>query len=189
MADSCNPDEHCPADDLGAYLDGELPAPRRNEIELHLAACAGCNGELNFQKKMLLVLEAPLADVDIELPKDFTKRVVTNAESRVEGLRRPGERLNALFICVALFLFSLFALGADASRGFAVVSAAFDALGAIVGTSIHFILDVGLAVSIILRTLFLNSFSGALGTGIFAVIVFVALAIVFSRYFLRQGRA
>jgi anti-sigma factor RsiW len=189
MADTFKQSEHCPAEDLGAYLDGELPAERRDAVERHLAACSGCNSELNFQKKMLLAIEASPIEAGIELPKDFTKRIVTNAESRVDGLRRPKERLNALFICAALFLFSLFALGADAGRTFAIFGVVFDTVGAVAGTATHFALDMGLAAAVILRTLFLNAFSGIAGTGILAAVVFVVAAILFSRFFLRQGRA
>ena len=181
--------EKCPVDDLGAYLDGELSADARDAIERHVASCADCNRELNFQKKILLALESPLSDDDVELPKDFTKKVVVNAETRVNGLRRPKERLDALFIAVALLLFSLFALGTDARRTFGVVGAVFETMSAVVGTTAHFVLDMGIAGSVILRTLFVNAFSGISGAGIFAVVVFVILAAVFSRSILKQGRA
>ena len=189
MTDRINDRRHCTADDFGAYLDGELAAERRREVELHLADCHECNDELNFQKRLLLALEAPLADVEIELPKDFTKRVVAHAETRVDGLRQPNERLNALFICVALLLFSLFALGAEVEATFATVGLVFDVIGAVGGTAIHFVLDMGLAAAVIVKTLFLTIFSGASGPGVAAVVVFLVVATFLSRYLLRQDRA
>ena len=138
---------------------------------------------------MLLALDGPFAETEIELPKDFTKRVVTAAESRVDGLRRPKERLNALFICSALSLFSLFALGADAGRTFAVVDSTIDIVGAIVGTVGHFVLDIGLAAAIILKTLVFIAFSDSAGPALLAALLIVGAGVLFSRFLLRQDRA
>jgi hypothetical protein len=188
MAEILETNEKCPVDELGAYLDGELAAERRGEVELHVSACTSCNRDLNFQKKMLLVLEGPI-DGEFELPEDFTKRIVTAAESRVDGLRRPKERRNALLICSALGLFSLFALGADTGRAFGVVGSTVEIAGAVIGTVGHFVLDIGLAATVILKTLVLITFAGSAAPTVVGAALIVGAVLVFSRILLRQRRA
>src|SRR2546421_46883 len=107
----------CPLDEIASYIDGELDAPREMELDAHFSQCAACSDELNLQKQFLCSLESSLKhESELELPPNFTKQIVANAESTVSGLRRPRERFNALFICAGLMLFILFALGPDAGR-------------------------------------------------------------------------
>src|SRR5687767_7691259 len=92
----------CPSPELSAYIDGELSPREELELEVHLAECRTCADELNLQKSFLNALDSSLDDeIEIPLPKNFTKSVVANAESRVNGLRHPHEWRNAAFICVA----------------------------------------------------------------------------------------
>ena len=109
----------CPSPELSAYLDGELSAPDEIVLEEHMSSCQICTDDLNLQKSFLNALDYSLDEGnEIELPKNFTRSVVANAESRVSGLRRPHERRNAAFICAALIVFSLFALGSSAKKTF-----------------------------------------------------------------------
>mgnify|MGYP001607530754 FL=1 len=95
----------CPLEEISLYLDGELSSKDEMLLELHLVNCSVCREELNSQKKMLSALSFAFAKPhEIELPKDFTKVVVTKAESGVKGLRCRKERLQALFLCSVLFL-------------------------------------------------------------------------------------
>lgn len=106
----------CPTLEIAAYADGELANERELEIEAHLAECAECSEELRLQKQFLCSLNSSLSgEFDIDLPANFTERLVTNAESSVIGLRRPSELYSAVFVCAALLLFVLFALGPDAN--------------------------------------------------------------------------
>src|SRR5262249_2163468 len=107
----------CPSLDIAAYIDGELSPDAEIALERHLATCSFCTEELNLQKQFVNALNCSLGAVP-EIPADFTKRIVTNAESNVRGLRRKSEWLNALFVCVALLFFVLFALGANARGAF-----------------------------------------------------------------------
>jgi hypothetical protein len=66
----------------------------------------------------------------------------------VSGLRRPRERFNAAFICAALGLFALFALGSDADGLFTIVAQAASVAG-IVG---HLVYSVMLGAAIIVRS-------------------------------------
>jgi hypothetical protein len=54
--------------------------------------CSVCADDLNLQKSFLNALDSSLdEETEIRLPKNFTKTVVANAESRVSGLRHPHE--------------------------------------------------------------------------------------------------
>src|SRR2546423_3864915 len=93
----------CPTDEIAAFIDGEMDPVREFELETHLALCEICSLELNQQKQFLCGLSSSLKHEDeIELPANFAKLIVANAESTVTGLRRPRERFNAIFICAGL---------------------------------------------------------------------------------------
>src|SRR5690349_11921217 len=85
----------CPSIEIASYLDGELSPDLELQLEAHLAKCVICTQELNDQKHFINALNNSLIDGP-DLPTDFTKRIVTNAESGVSGLRQKKERLNAV---------------------------------------------------------------------------------------------
>ncbi len=175
--------------DLAAYLDGELSPRAELDLEMHLAACRSCVGELNEQKKLLQALDCALeSDRKIQLPANFTRVIVANAESKVNGLRRPQERFKALFVCAALFLLILLGLGGEMKTVFYTFVKFADQFLAIGGFAWNLIYDVAVGAAIILRSLshgviFHSSVS-------FAALIsfFVVLLIVFSRVALRSNR-
>ena len=91
---------NCENFDLAAFVDGELDAHADLAIEAHLGACPSCRSELNAQKQFLRMLETSLRkpEAEMELPRDFSKRIITTAENNVVGLRSWKERFNAVFI-------------------------------------------------------------------------------------------
>lgn len=104
----------CPRDDIGAFVDGELSTQRAAELEEHIAGCHVCGVALREQKQILWAITASLeSGDDLSLPPDFSKRVISNAESSVAGLRRPNEILTAVCISSALLIFVLFAFGGE----------------------------------------------------------------------------
>ncbi len=144
----------CPTMEIASYVDGELDPARELELENHFASCGSCADELNLQKQFLCALSSTLTgESEIELPANFAEKIVANAESSVSGLRKPIERFNALFICSALLLFVLFAIGADASalvgRGVDILDK-ISAVGGFVG---HVIYSILLGVGVVLRSL------------------------------------
>ena len=170
----------CPSDEIAAYIDGELDASRELELDAHFLTCSACSDEIKQQKQFLCELDANLRDAgEIDLPANFTKTIVANAESTVSGLRRPRERFNALFICAGLFLFALFALGTDASRVFRGLAVAFDQIAAVGGFFGHLVYSVFLGVAIIVRSLaaqlrFDLLIAGALTATIAALLMFIS---------------
>lgn len=172
----------CPSTDISAYIDGELSIEALNELEEHLAVCRLCSNELNEQKKFIQVLDHSLGN-DLEIPADFTKRIVTNAESTVGGLRRRNEWLSALFVCCALFFFILFTLGANAGNAFGVFFDVFGRLVAVAGFAAHFVYDVSIGGVIILR-----SIGSQPGFGQRASLALVGTLIVLLYWFSRPRR-
>jgi anti-sigma factor RsiW len=144
----------CPSPEISAYIDGELSASGERELELHIAGCSICADDLNLQKTFLNALESSLDDkTTIELPKNFTRAVVANAESRVSGLRRPGERRNAALICAVLILFSVFALGSNSEKALAATSSVVEQLIAVVVSVGHVVYHFALGTTIVFRSL------------------------------------
>ncbi len=142
----------CPTAEISAYIDGELDPARELEMECHFAACPECIAELNLQKRFLCDLNSSLKNQQIELPADFTKQIVTNAESTVAGLRRPTERFNAVFICAAILLFVLFATGAEAGTVAAKFYSFFERIAMVGGMLGHLVYSLVLGVVIVVRT-------------------------------------
>ena len=142
----------CPSYEIAAYIDGELDLSREMEFELHLTKCDLCSVELNRQKHFLCTLNASLMqENDIELPPDFAKKIVVSAESEVSGLRRPRERFNAVFICVTLSLFTLFAVGAGSGAVFGGISSTFEQIAAVGGFFGHIVYSFLVGVVVVLR--------------------------------------
>jgi hypothetical protein len=161
--------------DIAAYIDGELRAREELELEMHLAVCQECNKELNEQKKLLRVLDFAFeSENEIEMPANFTRIVIANAESKVSGLRRPQERLKALFVCAALFLLILLGLGGETKPVFAALGKFLEQFLAVSGFVWNLIYDAAYGAAIILRSIsqqmFFNSnFSFAVLLGLFFI--------------------
>ncbi len=169
----------CPINDIAAYIDGELSTIREIELDVHFAACESCLFELNEQKRFLREIESSLHNEhDMELPSNFTKVVVANAESAVSGLRRPGERFNALFVCVSLGLFVLFAVGPEAGKVIAGVADFADQSAAVAGFFGHLIYSLFLGVVIILRAVASQGSVNSLSVLALVSIVILALTAV-----------
>jgi hypothetical protein len=142
----------CPSVDIAAYIDGELSPDGELTLESHFSTCRTCKDELNLQKQFVNALNFSLRDLP-ELPKDFTKRIVTSAESEVRGLRHRRERLDAMFITAGLFLFVLFTLGVKAPGSFSTAASALGSWLAVVDVASHAVYDFAIGVVIILRSL------------------------------------
>ena len=144
----------CPRDQISSYIDGELGPGQELELELHFASCRRCAEELMLQRQFLCELEASLEnEPEIELPNDFTKVVVANAESRVSGLRRPTERFNAAFICSGLFLVMMFSIGAASGDALGAAFHILEKTAAVASFVGHFAYDMAIGAVIIIRSL------------------------------------
>ncbi len=177
--------DNCPTFEIAAYIDGELDLARELELETHFSACPVCSEELNHQKQFLCTLNSSLRSEDeIELPKDFTKQIVANAESNVVGLRNSRERLNAVFIVAALALFVLFALGGEAGSLVAGFRTVLDQTAAVAGFVGRLVYSFFVGITVVTRAM-----AAPFQTGLMISLTFFAFASVFLvRVFNRLGR-
>jgi anti-sigma factor RsiW len=174
--------------EIAAYIDGELLPREEIELERHLASCSDCSRELNEQKKLLCALDFVLEkEHEIELPENFTKVVVTTAESRVSGLRRPQERSKALFVCTALFLLLLLGLGSETETVLGTFSKFAEQTYAVGGFVLHLIYSFSVGTAIVLRSLsYLFVFNSTISAAFFIGFVFVCLCAA-TRFIIRSN--
>jgi anti-sigma factor RsiW len=169
---------NCPAEELSAYIDGELAAETEVALERHIGSCETCRLELNDQKGFLLALSDTLErEAPIELPENFTRAVVVNAESKVSGLRDRKQRSSAFLIGAILLLLAAVAVGSLTS-GFSPLATALDKLMALGGAVIQVAADLLYAVAAMFRSILqTQTFSTAL------TYVTISFAIVLLLYF------
>jgi predicted anti-sigma-YlaC factor YlaD len=180
-------ERECPRMQLAAYVDGELLPREELELEMHLAVCKNCAAELNEQKKLLHALDFALEDEsEFELPANFTKVIVANAESNVSGLRSSKERYRAFFVCLGLFLIVVTALGTESEAILNTFVKFAEQFLAVCGFAIHLIYNISIGTAVILRSLgshFANDSAIAFVSFIGFLIVFLfALSRLFARY-------
>jgi anti-sigma factor RsiW len=180
----------CPRTEIAAYIDGELSPREEFDLELHFAGCATCTAELNEQKKLLCALNFALENPqeEIELPENFTRVVVANAESNVQGLRCPRERNRALFVCAALFLVVFLGLGAETSKTFAAMGAITEQFFAVGSFFVHFIHDITVAATVIFRSFCLQFVFKSAVSAVVIGVCFVVSLLIFSRLLSRRSR-
>lgn len=179
----------CLKSEIAAYIDGELSPREELDLEMHIAVCRNCAAELNEQKKMFCALNFALEDErEIELPENFTKVIVTAAESNVSGLRRPQERFAAFFVCAALTLLVILVLGSETGS---VVNAFWkigDQILAVGGFAFHLIYDIAIGTAIILRSASHHIAFNSIFPVVFLVGILFAGLITFSRLIIRFNR-
>ncbi len=179
----------CPRIEIAAYVDGELSPREEFDLEMHFAVCPTCSAELNDQKKLLCALDFALEnEQEIELPENFTKVVVANAESNVQGLRCPRERNRALMVCAALFLLVFLGLGAETSKTFAAFGAVTDQFLAVGSFFLHLIHDITIAATVIFRSFCLQFVFKSAVSAIMLGICFIVSFLIFSRLMSRRSR-
>lgn len=183
-------EEACPRMEIAAYIDGELSPREELELERHFAVCASCKAEFNEQKKLLCALDlAFVGEKEFELPENFTKTIVINAESNVKGLRCPKERSRALFLCAGLFLLIILGLGSETETVFSTFAVFFEQVRAVGGFVGYLIYEAAIALTTILRLIgkqfIFNSTFALVGWGAFLMTFLYML----SRLMLRFSRS
>lgn len=173
----------CPSNEIGAYLDAELSAERAAALEEHFAVCPVCRGEMNSQKAFLLELSRTLeADAAIELPKEFTKSVVTRAESSVSGLRKSSERAAAFGIVVLLVVLAAAGFAGDWGRVSTEAARPMSTFVAVIDAVLAVCYNVGFAFAFLAKKVFGG------GGGTFGTIATAAVVLIFGYFVLRRFR-
>ena len=179
----------CPRSDIAAYIDGELRASEELALEIHFATCHECAEELNEQKKLLCVLDSALEDErEIELPANFTRVVVTNAESKVSGLRHPKERFGALFVCAALFFLAVLGLGSETETVLSTFVKFGGQFFAVAIFAAHLMGDIAFGSFVVLRSLSYQFVYGSTASLAFLITVFFVSLLALSKLIVRFNR-
>lgn len=189
METSTNKSE-CPRREIAVYIDGELNQRDESNLERHLANCSACLSELNEQKKLICFLDGALLEKnEIEVPANFTKIVVANAQGKVSGLRHPAETFRALLICAGLFLVVLLGLGNETQAVVKTFINFSEQILAVSGFVWHFAYDFSLGIAIIVRSLSSQFLFNSSVSFVFLSILFVISLAVLSKLFFRFNRA
>lgn len=176
---------NCPAEEISAYIDGELTAELEVALERHVGTCEICRTELNQQKGFLIALSDTLErEIPIDLPDDFTKSIVVNAESKVSGLRNRRERSTAVIVIALLVFLAVVAVG-SVTGTFAPVVVAAEKLLALAGVVIQIAGDLTSAVISVARSL-LNSQTFSTAFAYTALSLAVVLLLFFGSRSLRR---
>jgi hypothetical protein len=88
---------------LGAYHDGEVSAAQRERIEVHLAVCPGCAGELEALRRLSALLQASPLPPPAQSDAEFARAVVSRATRPAPPLWRRGLKAAWRFAPLSLF--------------------------------------------------------------------------------------
>lgn len=172
----------CPRTEIAEYLDGELSPREEMDLELHFAVCKTCAADYNVQKKLLCALDLALDEKrEFELPEDFTKTVIVNAESNVSGLRRREERFRALFLCAGLFLLITIGLGSETEAVFSTFKIFIEQILAVGSFTAHLIFDFAVALTAIIRIIGGQFMYNPLFAFLALSALFISFGYIFSR--------
>lgn len=187
MVPSTSENVDCPREEISSYVDGELSSSDEALFETHLDGCGICRTELKHQKEFLFALNASLeSENDIPLPKDFTRTIVATAESRVSGLRLPRERFTAIFICAALFLFALFALGGETGAVWSAFGSVAEKIVAVGSFVLRIAFNVSYSIAVVARSLF-SHVEGSWVLAMALIVILAAALLRFSRTIMRNS--
>lgn len=179
----------CTQTEFSAYIDGELSPREEMDLELHLAKCKSCILKLNEQKNVLFALDSlAKEEKEFELPANFTKIIVANAESEVSGLRRPQERSKAFFVCAGLLLFALVGLGGETKIIFSTFGKIAEQFLIVVRFFSHLIYDIAVGMSVIFRSLSYQIVYNSIISILILTIFFLFSIFALSRLIVRQNR-
>ena len=167
-------DKQCQAEQVAAYLDGELSEAALESFEAHLKTCASCAAELRTQRQLLCTLDAAFGSRSFELPHDFTRVVKAHAESDVSGMRKRSERRRAVQLSAILALISFALLGtASQALVFQPAGSVLRLAGSLFDLVWRTIYDAGTGLTVILRLLGRGIILSPRGLGLFLLVAFL----------------
>jgi predicted anti-sigma-YlaC factor YlaD len=170
----------CQAEQIAAYLDGDLDAGARVALEAHIQNCQSCVSELNAQRLFLLELETTLASTsNLPVPRDFAQIVAAHAESDMRGVRDWLEHKRALRFCLILVLASFVLLGVAASKSVIFSGRAITSkiLG-IIGLLWKALYDAAIGLTVISRVISRGLLPESHLAGLFALLLVLAVVLL-----------
>ena len=172
--------DNCQAEQIAAYLDGDLDAGARAALEEHIQNCQCCVSELNAQRLFMCELDATLAPTsDLPVPRDFVQIVAAHAESDMRGVRDRIEHKRALRFCLILAFASFALLGVAASKSviFSGRAKASKILG-ILGLLWKALYDAAVGLTVISRAISRGLLPESHLAGLFALLLVLAVVLL-----------
>lgn len=172
--------DNCQAEQIAAYLDGDLDAGAYAALEEHFQNCQSCVSELNAQRLFMCELDATLASTsDLPVPRDFAQIVAAHAESDMRGVRDRLEHKRALRFCLILAFASFALLGVAASKsvifsGRAIVSKLLGVLG-LLWKALY---DAAVGLTVISRAISRGRLPESHLAGLFALLLVLAVVLL-----------
>lgn len=125
------------AENVAAYLDGELSVGEEAEFETHLRVCPSCANQTREQRGVLCALSVMVeGEKQMLLPRDFSRIVAARARTDLRGARSCQERRRALNIgsifAVVTIAFALVWLGNQNHAVIKIVGSLLGILGRVV---------------------------------------------------------
>jgi hypothetical protein len=189
--DELSNDNRCQAEDVAAYIDGELGGSALESFEAHLRTCAQCAEELRLQRQLLCTLDAAFSGSrSFALPQNFTRVVAAHAESDMSGMHKKSERRRALQLCAILTLASFALLGA-ASRVlvFQPARSFLRVAGSLCELVWRTIYDGGTGIDVIVRMVGRAVLLSPYGLGLFLALAFLIAVSLLPRLIASYHRA
>jgi hypothetical protein len=182
--------QQCPAEDIAAYLDGELDAEARDSFEAHSTTCDVCAGELLRQRQLLCTLDAAFLGNEMGLPQNFARVVAKHAETDMRGMRDGFERRQALRLALILAIAAFALLGSASAAAVWEPARTIARLVRIFGVFLwDAIYQAGAGLSVILRMLTRSFVFESRPLGLLILLLFGAALALLPRLIARYHRA
>lgn len=178
----------CAANWVSQYIDGELDHNSEVLFERHLNECTECREELRAQRLFACELDAAFSqELELDVPKDFSRRVAARATSDMSGVRSPAEHKKALGICLSLALVGFALLGATTELLFVFARKVVAVIWGVLGVVAVALYDLGVSLAVIFRVVSrkLVVESGSSG---YLLLVFALAVLLLSRLILKYHR-
>jgi anti-sigma factor RsiW len=172
--------DNCRAEQIAAYLDGDLDAGACAALEEHFQNCQSCVSELSAQRFFMCELDATLASTsDLSVPRDFAQIVAAHAESDMRGVRDRLEHKRALRFCVILAFASFALLGIAASKSVIFSGRAIASkLLAVLGLLWKALYDAAVGLTVISRAISRGLLPESHLAGLFALLLVLAVVLL-----------
>jgi anti-sigma factor RsiW len=106
-------DKLCDQRLIPAYIDGELDDAAQSLFRQHIDSCSECRDELRIHQQFICALDSVFVnDVEVSVPKDFSRIIAARAVSDMSGVRTAAENRKALLICLVLSVTGFALIGA-----------------------------------------------------------------------------
>lgn len=185
-------DKHeCLAEDVAAYLDGELDDPASELFEQHSRTCDGCAAELLRQRQLLCALDVALSEKNaMDLPPHFAQIIAAHAESHMGGMRDRAERRQALRVSLILGVASFALIGAASGEMvWGPVRTVASRLQGIFNFLWDAVYQMGTGLTIIFRMLARSFVFESRLLGFFILLLFMTAIALLPRFIARYHRA